>query len=136
MLEYPVCAVERKPHTGTSQTIKPLCVCQRTEVLSPSRQSDSGHYLIVTKNFGRFVMSRFVFILVFFSLLTACATNPVSGKRELALVSEAQEIDIGRQSAAAAESELGLVADPQLQAYVQGIGMPLARASERTELPW
>lgn len=81
-------------------------------------------------------MSRFVIILVIFSFLTACATNPVSGKRELALVSESQEIDIGRQSAAAAESELGLVADSQLQAYVQGIGMPLARASERTELPW
>ena len=29
----------------------------------------------------------------------ACATNPVSGKPELSLVSESQEIDIGRQEA-------------------------------------
>ncbi|MDZ4729839.1 MAG: M48 family metalloprotease [Xanthomonadales bacterium] len=81
-------------------------------------------------------MNRYFIFLVFLSCLSACATNPVSGKPELALVSESQEIDIGRQSAAAAESELGLVADQQLQDYVQGIGMPLALASERTALPW
>jgi len=81
-------------------------------------------------------MSRVVFILVLLSCLASCATNPVSGKQELALVSESQEIDIGRNSAAAAESQLGLVDDPQLQAYVQSVGLSLASASERTSLPW
>lgn len=68
--------------------------------------------------------------------LASCATNPVSGQRELALVSESQEIEIGRQSAAAAESQLGLVEDPGLQDYVQRLGMQLADASERPALPW
>lgn len=85
-------------------------------------------------------MNRFIHIvivlLVSLAGLAACATNPVSGKQELALVSESQEIDIGRQSAQAAESQLGLVADQQLQDYVQRIGQPLAGASERPELPW
>jgi len=81
-------------------------------------------------------MIRFLIIVVFLTCLAACATNPVSGKQELALVSESQEIEIGRQSAAAAESQLGLVADTQLQDYVRGVGMSLAQASERSALPW
>lgn len=81
-------------------------------------------------------MNRIFIAIVLLTSLAACATNPVSGKKELALVSESQEIDIGRQSAAAAESELGLVADQQLQDYVKSVGMPLANASERTALPW
>jgi predicted Zn-dependent protease len=81
-------------------------------------------------------MKALCIIVVLLTCVSACATNPVSGKRELALVSESQEINIGRQSAAAAESELGLVADQPLQDYVKGIGMPLAKASERTALPW
>ncbi|MEX0899369.1 MAG: M48 family metalloprotease [Gammaproteobacteria bacterium] len=66
----------------------------------------------------------------------SCSTNPVTGQSQLALVSESQEIEIGRQTAAAAEAQMGLVDDPALQEYVQRIGMVMARASERPELPW
>ena len=38
----------------------------------------------------------------------ACATNPVTGKRELALVSESQEIEMGRQGAAEVTAAIGL----------------------------
>ena len=51
--------------------------------------------------------------------LASCATNPVSGKSELALISESQEIEMGRQAAAAAEAQLGLVDDSRMQDYVQ-----------------
>ncbi|MGK2927719.1 MAG: M48 family metalloprotease [Lysobacterales bacterium] len=68
--------------------------------------------------------------------LASCAVNPVSGERELALMPESQEIEIGRQTALSAESQLGLVDDPQLQDYVQRLGAQLAAASERPELPW
>jgi hypothetical protein len=33
------------------------------------------------------------------TMLAACATNPVTGKSQLSLVSEAQEIEMGRQGA-------------------------------------
>jgi predicted Zn-dependent protease len=69
-------------------------------------------------------------------LLAGCAINPVSGHRELALISESQEIEIGRQMALAAEGQIGLVDDADLQAYVGRIGMQLAQASERPGLPW
>lgn len=81
-------------------------------------------------------MIRLLVTLLALTSLAGCAVNPVSGNRELALVSESQEIEIGRQSAAAAESQLGLVDDPQLQDYVQRLGAQLAGASERPTLPW
>ena len=68
--------------------------------------------------------------------LAACARNPVTGERELALISQDQEIAMGRQAAAEVEQSLGLVNEPELQQYVQEIGARLAAKSERTNLPW
>lgn len=68
--------------------------------------------------------------------LTACATNPVTGRRELALMSEAQEIELGRQSDAEIRKTMGIYNDPELQRYVQTIGLRLAKSSERPNLPW
>jgi predicted Zn-dependent protease len=66
----------------------------------------------------------------------ACATNPVTGDRQLALISEAQELEIGRSAAAEVRATLGLVDDQKLQTYVQRIGATLAHTSHRPELPW
>ena len=68
-------------------------------------------------------------------LLVGCAVNPVTGDQELALVSEGQEIQIGREVASSAEQQFGLVKDDALQAYVQQLGDKLALASERPDLP-
>lgn len=68
--------------------------------------------------------------------LGACATNPVSGKRELALISEPQEIALGRNAAQQAAQTYGLVKDPELQNYVSTLGRQLAANSERPQLPW
>jgi predicted Zn-dependent protease len=70
------------------------------------------------------------------SLLAACATNPVTGRREISLVSEGQEVQMGQEAAKQVEQSLGLVKDEQLQAYVRRIGTELARQSERPQLPW
>jgi predicted Zn-dependent protease len=70
------------------------------------------------------------------ALAAACATNPVTGERELMLVSEAQEIEMGRTTADQVAESMGLYDDPELAAYVSEIGHRLARDSERPELPW
>lgn len=66
----------------------------------------------------------------------ACATNPVTGKRELALVSESQEIEMGRQGAAEVTAAIGLYPNAALQGYVSRIGLALAATTERPALPW
>lgn len=69
-------------------------------------------------------------------LLAACATNPVTGKRELSFVSESQEIAMGRQSVEQTRQETGFVDDSALTRYVAAVGMSMAKASERPGLPW
>jgi predicted Zn-dependent protease len=66
----------------------------------------------------------------------ACATNPVTGKRQMSLLSEAEEIAIGQQQDAEIRREMGVYDDPALQRYVNDIGQQLARASHRPNLPW
>ena len=70
------------------------------------------------------------------ALLASCATNPVTGKSELSLVSESQEIQMGQDGAKQVVSSIGLVNDPELQAYVSRIGKELAAQTERPNLPW
>ena len=69
-------------------------------------------------------------------LAAGCATNPVTGRRQLALISEAQEIQLGQQTSREVAQQLGLVENEALQQYVQRVGEGLARDSERPALPW
>ena len=66
----------------------------------------------------------------------ACATNPVTGKRQMSLLSEAEELAIGQQQDAEVRREMGVYDDPELQRYVTNIGLELARTSHRPNLPW
>lgn len=67
---------------------------------------------------------------------SACAVNPVTGDRQLSLISEAQEIQMGQQAAQQVAQSIGLVDDQALQQYVQRIGTAMAVQSERPNLPW
>ncbi|HEY7447824.1 MAG TPA: hypothetical protein VH702_06720, partial [Vicinamibacterales bacterium] len=62
-------------------------------------------------------------------LVTACATNPATGKREISLMSEAQEIQLGREADVEVQREMGLYDDRALQEYVNEVGQRLARGS-------
>jgi len=65
-----------------------------------------------------------------------CSTNPVTGERELILISREQEITMGQEAAPRFEEEFGgRVADETLQSYVQSIGGALAARSDR-DMPY
>lgn len=80
-------------------------------------------------------MTRLLLALLV-ATIAACAVNPVTGRREISLMSEAQEISLGRESDAQIRAEMGVYEDPALQQYVSGIGLRLAKLSERPSLPW
>ncbi|HET9385463.1 MAG TPA: hypothetical protein VFO67_09965, partial [Gemmatimonadales bacterium] len=44
-----------------------------------------------------------------------CALNPATGKRQLSLISETQEVELGREAAQQVQRTLGFVNDPDLQ---------------------
>jgi predicted Zn-dependent protease len=80
--------------------------------------------------------TRVLIAMLGIGLCAACATNPVTGKSQLMLMSESQEISMGKQMLAQTEQESGFYSDAALQSYVSDIGMRMARASERPNLPW
>ena len=69
-------------------------------------------------------------------LAVGCALNPVTGRREIALVSEAQEIAMGREGAASVAASIGLLPDDGVQTWVSAMGLALAAKTERPQLPW
>lgn len=75
-------------------------------------------------------------LLVSTVLSTGCATNPATGRRELSLIPQGQEIAMGQEGAKAAAAQMGIYPDSGMQRYVSALGMRLARASERPDLPW
>ena len=75
-------------------------------------------------------------VLVIATAFAACATNPVTGKRQLSLVSQGQEIAMGQDGAKAAAAQMGIYPDSSLQRYVSGLGLAIAKKSERPDLPW
>jgi len=76
-------------------------------------------------------------LMVSFALVfTGCARNPVTGKRQIVLVSESQEIAIGQQSDPQVREEYGVIENVALQAYVQSLGRKLVAVSHRPNLEW
>src|SRR5690349_22660913 len=69
-------------------------------------------------------------------LLAGCSTNPVTGRRELSLVSPAKEEQIGREGYLAVVAEYGVYEDPAIQQYVNEVGQRLAKVSQLPNLEW
>jgi predicted Zn-dependent protease len=84
-------------------------------------------------NVRRFFAAAAMGVLFF---TASCAVNPVTGENQLALVSEAQEVEMGRSAAQDVQQTMAMVDDPGLQAYVDRLGRDIAARSERPELPW
>jgi predicted Zn-dependent protease len=69
-------------------------------------------------------------------LVAACATNPATGRRQLMIMSEGEEIQLGRQGDGEVRKTMGVYQDAALQRYVERVGRQLAQASKRPNLPW
>ncbi|HOW44922.1 MAG TPA: M48 family metalloprotease [Candidatus Aminicenantes bacterium] len=67
-------------------------------------------------------------------LAVACAVNPVSGKKELMLFSEQQEIAMGQETDQAIRQQYGIYPDKELNEYVDRIGQGMVPNSHRPKL--
>ena len=77
-----------------------------------------------------------VALLAVFFVSSGCSVNPATGERQLSLMSEAQEIEIGRANDAQIVQTMGLYPDEAWQEYIQELGARMAAESERPHLPW
>jgi predicted Zn-dependent protease len=70
-------------------------------------------------------------------LLEGCAVNPVSGRRQLMMMSPDQEIDVDRrQSPFQFSADYGQVKDTGLNDYLDRVGREIAARSHRPEMPF
>ncbi|MES9962149.1 MAG: M48 family metalloprotease [Candidatus Sedimenticola sp. 20ELBAFRAG] len=83
--------------------------------------------------FGRLFLS----LLAGGLLLSGCATNPVTGEREMGLVSESMELETGNKQYGPSRQMQGgdFKLDPALVKYVSGVGERIAKVSDR-KLPY
>ncbi len=80
-------------------------------------------------------------IVVFFLaglpfIFLGCAVNPVTGEKELSLISTSQEKAIGQQTDLEIKAHYGLVEDPQLISYLDGIGQAIVPHTHRPDLEY
>ena len=86
------------------------------------------------KHFHRwFLLTLFLVTAVW---LWQCAVNPVTGKREFMLMTESDEIALGKQSDGQIVAMYGAYDDPELKKYISDIGTKMAKLTHRANLPY
>lgn len=69
-------------------------------------------------------------------IAAACTVNPVTGKKEIMLVSEGQEIEMGKSSDRSIRDQFGLYEDPALTAYVDRVARRMVPFLHRPALDY
>jgi predicted Zn-dependent protease len=72
--------------------------------------------------------------LLLLTLISSCAVNPVSGKQDLVLLSESDEIALGRKTNQEVLQQYNVYDNQALQTYVQNVGAKVALNSHRNNL--
>ncbi len=76
----------------------------------------------------------FLLVACIATILGGCAQNPVSGQQDFVMMSESQEIAMGRAADADVRKQYKVYANPALQNYVNDVGQKIARHSHRPNL--
>jgi len=81
------------------------------------------------------ISKRTAFVVLILLFVQGCATNPVTGRPELAM-SESWELNAGRQYHQEILKQYSVYNDIELQNYINDIGQRLAKKSHRPDLPF
>ncbi|WP_445940644.1 M48 family metalloprotease [Pseudomonas sp.] len=79
---------------------------------------------------------RVLTLFVLLMQLAGCAVNPATGRSNFVMMSEQQELDLGRRYNQQILKENPRYADEKLQAYVQQVGERVAKHSHRNQLAY
>jgi predicted Zn-dependent protease len=79
---------------------------------------------------------RFLIVPLIAALLSGCAQNPVTGSNDFVMMSEKQEVAIGRQNDEQIKKQYKVYGSRALQDYVNRIGQKIAKQSHRPGLQY
>ncbi len=74
--------------------------------------------------------------LLITSALYSCVQNPVTGRKQVSVMSEAQEIQLGQSSDPQIQAMYGVYEDEKLQAFIDAKGQEMAAISHRPNLEY
>jgi predicted Zn-dependent protease len=83
-----------------------------------------------------FRLMKLSLLTIAFVFFNQCARNPVTGKKQIILMSESQELALGTESNPQILAEYGEYPEPKLQEYLNNIGQRMAKISHRPNLPF
>ena len=75
-------------------------------------------------------------LILLIAIISGCATNPVTGDQDLVMMSEKDEIELGKQSHQQVLQQYSVYNDLELQNYVQYVGKKVAANSHRSNLTY
>lgn len=78
--------------------------------------------------------AKIISVVIVVALILACATNPVTGKKELMLLSESDAKELGRQTDQEIVASFGLYNNPELEQYINQLGQKMVKVSHRPDL--
>jgi predicted Zn-dependent protease len=124
-----IAAKNKKPHLFGNATVDSAANRYQRALKRQGKQS----YMRTTFK----VIPNLCCYLIIATSVLGCATNPVTGKSELSIISANWELQTGKQNYLPMRQSQGgdYVADPQVQAYVREVGNKLAAVSDR-KLPY
>ena len=74
----------------------------------------------------------FVSLVAVLSLFTNCSTNPVTGKKQVVLMSTEQELAMGKEADPQIIQQFGLYEDSSLQRFIREKGQEMVAVSHRS----
>ena len=87
--------------------------------------------------FIRNTMKKYLFVLSLILIgFIGCQVNPVTGKKEIVLMSEEQEIQMGKDAYPEIIAQYGLYDNPALQDYINKKGQEIVAVSHRKNLKY
>ncbi len=89
---------------------------------------------MISKRFSPVIMASALLLATI--LLPTCAYNPVTGKKELSLMSTKQEIEMGKSYDPQVVAQYGKYENAEMQAFINEKGKEMAAISHRPELPY
>ena len=81
-------------------------------------------------------MKQVSYLVLFFLIMSSCAVNPVTGKKELMLMTESQEISMGVSYDPQITQMYGTYNDPSLQKFIEEKGKKMGAISHRPNLDY
>ena len=82
------------------------------------------------------ILTKLAFTVVFAAFIPSCAVNPVTGGRQLMLMSEAQEIKLGTEYDPTVVATFGLYENAGIEAFITQRGTEMGKISHRPNLQY